>query len=147
MIPFEQQLRAIVEAVTFASPERALVTSSRGAQREAAVRGQRDAFGGLTIALYMDHYSLAPAVEERPASATGAAFVAALQAANPITYRYQEGFTVLRANAGGVWLADAAGQQRFAALSEIVPLANAIAPGLPVRLVPRRGQPGPSTPS
>jgi hypothetical protein len=138
MTSFEQQLRALVAAVTFASPERALVTSSRGALREVAVRGERDAFGGLAVALYIDHYSLAPAGEERSPRVTGSAFVAALQAANPIAYRYQDGFTVVRAEAGGVWLADAAQRQRFAALGEIVPLANAIAPGLPVRLVPMR---------
>jgi len=138
VIPFEQQLRDIVEAVTFTSPERALVRSLRGVQREVVVRGERDAFGGLTVALYTDRYSPAPAGEERPAPAAGAAFAAALQAANPITYRYQDGFTVLRANAGGVWLVDAAGRQRFATLNEVVPLANALAPGLPARLVPMR---------
>ena len=41
----------------------------------------------------------------------------------------------MRADARAFWLVNAAQQQRFAALGEIVPLANGIGPGLPVRLV------------
>ena len=44
-----------------------------------------------------------------------------------------------RADASGAWIVNAMQQQRFAALNEIVPLAGALAPGLPVRLVPLRG--------
>lgn len=138
MIPYDQQLCAIVSAVAFVSPGRAWVTSRRGAQREVAVAGERDAFGGLALALYSDHYSLTPAETAQPANIDNAAFLAALQAANPIAPRYQDGWTVVRADASGAWLVDAAQQQRFAARNEIVPLANAIAPGLPVRLVPMR---------
>jgi hypothetical protein len=61
-----------------------------------------------------------------------------LRAANPVAARYQDGWTVMRADASGVWITDAARQPRLAALNEIVPLAGAIAPGLPVRLVPQR---------
>ena len=138
MIPFDQQLRVIVSAVAFVSPGRALLTSRRGAQREVAVAGERDGFGGLALALYTDHYSLAPESPTSPARIDNAAFLAALQAANPIAPRYQDGWTVVRADASGAWLVNAAQQQRFAARNEIVPLANAIAPGLPVRLVPLR---------
>jgi HopA1 effector protein family len=140
MIPFDQQLRAIVAAVSFASPERARVTNLRGAVRDVVVTGERDRFSGLTVALYADHYSLLP-VDAPPASLNGAEFLASLQAANPITSRYEDGWTVTRADAGGAggaWIVNAAQQQRFAAFNEIVPLANAVAPGLPVRLVPLR---------
>jgi hypothetical protein len=138
MIPFDQQLRSIVAAVSFASPQVARVTNLNGAQREVAVAGERDTFGGLAVALYADHYCLLPAVSDPPATETAAAFLAGLRAANPVAARYQDGWTVMRAEANGVWIADAAQQPRFAALNEIVPLANAIAPGLPVRLVPQR---------
>lgn len=137
MIPFDQQLRAIVAAVSFASPERARVTNLRGAARDVVVAGERDQFSGLAVALYSDHYSLLP-TDAPPASMNGAEFLASLQAANPIASRYDDGWTVTRADAGGVWTVNAAQQQRFAAFNEIVPLANAIAPGLPVRLVPLR---------
>jgi hypothetical protein len=138
MIPFDRQLRAIVDAVSFASPQQARVTNLNGAQREVAVAGERDAFGGLAGALYADHYCLLPAGEARPATEDGTAFLASLRAANPVAPRHQDGWTVMRAEPGGVRIVDAAQQQRFAALNEIVPLANAIAPGMPVRLVPRR---------
>lgn len=139
MIPFDQQLRAIVDAVSFASPQQARVTNLNGAQRDVAVPGERDAFSGLAVALYADHYSLQPAGEEPPAAGlSGADFLAALRAANPVAQRHQDGWSVVRADAGGVWIVDAAQQPRFAALNEIVPLANALAPGSPVRLVPQR---------
>lgn len=138
MIPFDQQLRMIVAAVSFVSPERARVGNANGAQRDIAVAGERDAFGGLAYALYTDHYCLLPAGAEEPATETGAAFLAQLQAANPVARRHQDGWTVVRVEAGGLWITDAAQQPRFATLNEIVPLANAIAPGLPVRLVPQR---------
>jgi hypothetical protein len=139
MIPFDQQLRAIVAAVSFASPQQARVTNLNGAQRDVAVPGERDSFGGLAGALYTDHYCLLPADEARPAAAgDGAAFLASLRAANPVAPRHQDGWTVMRTEPGGVWIVDAAQQPRFATLDEIVPLANAIAPGLPVRLVPQR---------
>jgi hypothetical protein len=138
MIAFDQQLRAMVAAVSFASPQQARVTSLNGAQRDVAVAGERDAFGGLAVALYADHYSLLPAGEERPAAESGTDFLAALRAANPVALRHQDGWTVVRADAGGVWIADAAQQPRFATLNEVVPLANALAPGSPVRLVPQR---------
>jgi type III HopA1-like effector protein len=137
VIPFEEQLAAIVAAVAFVSPARARVTSLRGAQREVAVASERDTFGGLAAALYVDRYSLLPTDAAQP-GVTATAFLGALQAANPIAQRYQDGWTVMRADAGGAWLVNAAQQQRFALLGEIVPLANAIAPGLPVRLVPMR---------
>src|SRR6202022_235116 len=60
VIAFDQQLRAIVAAVSFASPDRARVTNLRGAQRDIVVSGERDTFSGLTFALYADHYSLLP---------------------------------------------------------------------------------------
>ena len=138
MIPFDQQLRAIAAAVSFVSPQQARVTNSNGAQRDVAVAGERDAFGGLAVALYADHYCLPPAGEQQPAAWSGADFVAALRAANPVASRHQDGWTIMRADAGGVWIVDAAQQPRFAALNEIVPLANALAPGSPVRLVPQR---------
>jgi hypothetical protein len=138
MIPFDQQLRKVVAAVAFVSPQHARVTSSNGAQRDVAVAGERDTFGGLAVALYSDHYCLLPAGSDPPATETAAAFLAQLRAANPVAARYQDGWTVMRTEANGVWIADAAQQPRFAALNEIVPLANAIAPGLPVRLVPQR---------
>jgi hypothetical protein len=138
MIPFDRQLRNIVAAVAFVSPQHARVTSSNGVQRDVAVAGERDAFGGLAVALYSDHYCLLPAGPDPPATETAAAFLAKLRAANAVAARYQDGWTVMRADANGVWIANAAQQRRFAALNEIVPLANAIAPGLPVRLVPQR---------
>jgi hypothetical protein len=138
MIPFDRQLRNIVAAVAFVAPQHARVTSSNGAQRDVAVAGERDAFGGLAVALYSDHYCLLPAGPDPPATETVAAFLAKLRAANPVEARYQDGWTVTRTEATGVWIADAAQRPRFAALNEIVPLANAIAPGLPVRLVPQR---------
>jgi hypothetical protein len=138
MIPFDQQLRSIVAAVSFASPQHARVTNLNGAQRDIAVAGERDTFGGLAVALYADHYCLLTAGSDPPATETAAAFLAGLRAANPVAARYQDGWTVMRTEANGVWIADAAQQPRFAALNEIVPLANAIAPGLPVRLVPQR---------
>jgi HopA1 effector protein family len=138
MIPFDRQLRNIVAAVAFVSPQHARVTSSNGVQRDIAVAGERDAFGGLAVALYSDHYCLLPAGADPPATGTAAAFLAQLRAANPVAARYQDGWTVMRTEATGVWIANAAQQPRFAALNEIVPLANAIAPGLPVRLVPQR---------
>ena len=138
MTAFDQQLRAMVAAVSFTSPQHARVTNLNGAERDVAVAGERDGFGGLAVALYADHYSLQPSGEERPAAWSGADFLAALRAANPVAPRYQDGWTVMRADAGGVWIVDAAQQPRFAALNEIVPLANALAPGSPVRLVPQR---------
>jgi hypothetical protein len=138
MTPFNQQLRSIVAAVSFTSPQHARVTSSSGTQRDVAVAGQSDAFGGLAVALYSDHYCLLPASPDAPATETAAGFLAKLRAANPVAARFQDGWTVMRTEANGVWIADAAQQPRFAALNEIVPLANAIAPGLPVRLVPQR---------
>jgi hypothetical protein len=137
MIPFDRQLRAIVAAVSFASPQHARVTNLNGAQRDVAVAGERDGFGGLAVALYADHYCLLPGSAGEAAAVDGAGFLAALRAANPVAPRHQDGWTVMRTEANGVWLADAAQQPRFATLDEIVPLANAIAPGLPVRLVPR----------
>jgi hypothetical protein len=136
--PFDQQLRAIVDAVSFVSLGAARVTSLRGVEREVAVAGERDLFGGLALALYSDHYSLLPVAAERPLNIDAAGFLAALQAANPIAPRHQDGWTVTRADPHGVWVVNAAQQQRFAARNEIVPLANAIAPGQPVRLVPLR---------
>jgi hypothetical protein len=138
MTPFDQQLHSIVAAVSFASPQVARVTNLNGAQRDIAVAGERDTFGGLAVALYADHYCLLPAGSDAPVTETAAAFLTKLRAANPVAARYQDGWTVMRAEANGVWIADAAQQPRFAALNEIVPLANAIAPGLPVRLVPQR---------
>ena len=137
MIPFDQQLRAIVAAVSFVAPDRARVTNLRGAARDVFVAGERDHFSGLTVALYMDHYSLLP-TDAAPASMNGGEFLSSLQAANPIAPRYEDGWTVTRADASGAWLVNATQQQRFAPFNEIIPLANAIAPGLPVRLVPMR---------
>ena len=57
MIPFDQQLRAIVAAVSFVAPDRARVTNLRGAARDVFVAGERDDFSGLAAALYMDHYA------------------------------------------------------------------------------------------
>lgn len=139
---FEEQLRAIAAAVTFTAPDRARITDMRNAQREIAVAVQGSAHGGLTYALYTDWYSAlrsdpAPAPATTPA-ASAAEFLSRLQAANPIPYRYEDGWTVTRADASGVWIVNAMQQQRFAGLNEIVPLAGALAPGLPVRLVPMR---------
>jgi hypothetical protein len=117
----------------------------RNAQREIVIAVQGNAFGGLTYALYADWYSALPS-DPAPATvpvalmAGAAEFLAGLQAANPIAYRHEDGWTVTRADSSGVWIANAMQQQqRFAALNEIVPLAGALAPGLPVRLVPLRG--------
>ena len=138
MIAFDQQLRAMVAAVSFASPARASVSSLKGAQRDVAVASDRDAFGGLAAALYTDRYCQLPDGVEQPAAETAASFLAKLKAANPVGQRHQDGWTIVRVDAGGLWIADAAQQQRFATFNEIVPLANALAPGLPVRLVPPR---------
>jgi len=137
MIPFAQQLRAIVAAVSFTAPGSARVTNLRGAQRDIIVAGERDAFGGLAVALYGDHYSLLPS-EPTPAAMNSDGFLAALRSANPIAPRREDGWTVVRADPSGVWIVDAAQRQRFAALTEIIPLAGALAPGMPVRLVPAR---------
>jgi hypothetical protein len=138
MMAFDQQLRAMVAAVSFASPARAGVTSLNGAQRDVAVASDRDAFGGLAVALYTDRYCQLPGGAEQPAAETAAAFVAKLKAANPVGQRHQDGWTITRVDAGGLWIVDTIKQPRFATLNEIVPLANAIAPGMPVRLVPQR---------
>lgn len=139
MTAFDQQLRAIVAAVTFTSPGYARITSLRNVTRDIIVAGPTDTFSGLKVALYSDHYCLLPTTfTPSPASGNGAAFLASLKAANPVGYRYEDGWTVLRADANGTVIANAAQQQRFAAPHEIVPLANAIAPGLPVRFVPSR---------
>jgi len=138
MIPFDQQLRTIVAAVSFASPAQARVTGASGTQRDIAVAGERDAFGGLAIALYADHYSRLTADTNAPSTEDNAAFLAKLRAANPVPLRHQDGWTIARVDAGGVWITDAAQQQRFATMAEIVPLANAIAPGYPARLVAPR---------
>jgi hypothetical protein len=135
---FDQQLRAMVDAVCFTAPERARVTNLNGVQRDVAVAGERDAFDGLAVALYGEQYCLLPGTVSSPADTNGAAFLAALQAANPVVQRHQDGWTVIRADAQGIWLVDATQRQRFTMLTEVVPLANAIAPGLPVRLVPMR---------
>jgi hypothetical protein len=55
MIPFDRQLRNIVAAVAFVSPQHARVTSCNGVQRDVAVPGERDAYSGLAVALYSDH--------------------------------------------------------------------------------------------
>ena len=141
---FDQQLRAIVGAVAFAAPDRVRITSMRNVQREIVIAMQGNAFGGLTYALYTDWYcalpsDAAPATAPAASAASAAEFLAGLQAANPIPYRHEDGWTVTRADASGAWIANAMQQQRFAALNEIVPLAGALAPGLPVRLVPLRG--------
>jgi hypothetical protein len=140
MIPYDQQLRAIVAAVSFASPLLARITSLRNGQRDIAVAGDGGGAGvsGLAYALYSDWYSLLVPADPAPVNGTSAQFLASLQAANPIAYRYEDGWTVTRADASGVWVVNAAQQQRFAALREVVPLAGAISPGLPVRLVPQR---------
>jgi HopA1 effector protein family len=138
MMAFDQQLRAMAAAVSFASPAHARVSSLNGAQRDVAVAGDRDAFGGLAVALYTDRYCQLPDDAEQPVADTAANLLAKLKAANPVAQRHQDGWTIVRVDAGGLWLADSAQQPRFAALHEIVPLANAIAPGLPVRLVPQR---------
>jgi hypothetical protein len=137
MMAFDQQLRTIVAAVTFVSPEWARVTNPGGTPRDVATAGPGDAFSGLAAALYADHYCWLPASPPAP-SIDKAAFLAKLQAANPVALRHQDGFTISRVDAAGVWIVDAAQQQRFAAMNEIVPLAGATAPGYPVRLVPQR---------
>jgi len=138
MIPFDQQLRSIVASVSFIGPSHARVTDPVGSERDVAVAGERDGYGGLAFALYVDHYSRLTAAPETPTSADKAAFLAGLRAANPVGFRQQDGWTVTRLEAGGVWLVDTAQQPRFALATEIVPLANAVAPGMPVRLVPQR---------
>jgi hypothetical protein len=138
MMAFDQQLRAMVSAVSFISPQQARVTNLNGTQRDVAVAGERDGFSGLAFALYADRYCMLPAHAEQPATETAAAFVARLRAANPVTPRHQDGWTIASVEAQGLWIVDAAQVRRFAARHEIVPLANAIAPGLPVRLVPQR---------
>jgi hypothetical protein len=138
---FAEQLHAIAAAISFVAPDHVRITNIRGVPRDVVVAMQGNAFGGLTYALYMDWYTALPS-DPAPAAApatSAAEFLASLQAANPIPYRYQDGWTVTRADASGVWIVDATQQQRFAALNEIVPLAGALAPGLPVRLVPTRG--------
>jgi HopA1 effector protein family len=137
MIPFDQQLRSIVAAVAFTSPAHARVTGASGSQRDIAAAGERDEHGGLALALYADHYCrLTPG--RTSAAGDKQAFLASLQAANPVVIRHSDGWTVTRLDTGGAWLADASQQPRFATSDEIVPLAGRIAPGLPVRLVPRR---------
>src|SRR5262249_14612695 len=145
---FEQQLRAIVAAVAFVAPDRARITGLRGGQRDVLVAGQRgqvgqvgqgnNAVGGVTNGLYAGWYSALPldAAAGRAVAASAAEFLAGLQAANPIPYRSEDGWTVTRADATGIWVINALQQQRFATLNEIVPLAGAVAPGMPVRLVP-----------
>jgi hypothetical protein len=137
MMTFDQQLRTIVAAVSFISPEWARVTGAGGAQRDVAAAGAGNASGGLAVALYADHYCWL-AADPSARTADKATFLAQLKAANPVALRHQDGFTVSRVDAAGVWIVDAAQQQRFASMSEIVPLANAIAPGYPVRLVSQR---------
>lgn len=137
MMTFEAQLRTIVSAVSFASPEWARITGAGGAQRDVATAGNGNTFGGLAGALYADHYCWL-AADPSAAVTDKAAFLATLKAANPVAPRQQDGFTIARVEAMGVWIVDATQQQRFASINEIVPLANAIAPGYPVRLVPQR---------
>lgn len=138
MIPFNQQLRTIAASVSFTAPGQAHITHPTGTERDVAVAGERDAYGGLAFALYADHYSRLSDHSDAPPIADKAAFLATLQAANPVALRHQDGWTIVRLDAGGVWIIDSAQQQRFAQMNEIVPLANAIAPRMPVRLVPQR---------
>ena len=91
MIPFDQQLRSIVAAVSFASPQVARVTNLNGAQREVAVAGERDAFGGLAVALYADHYCLLPGNAGQAAAVDGTAFLAALRAAKALIAGLRDG--------------------------------------------------------
>jgi hypothetical protein len=114
------------------------VTRAGGVHRDIAIAGERDVFGGLAVALYADHYSALAANAELSSAEDKAAFIASLKAANPVAFRHQDGWTITRVEQGGVWIVDATQQQRFASMGEIVPLATAIAPGLPVRLVPPR---------
>ena len=138
MTSFDEQLRAIVAAVAFASPQHARVTNLNGSTRNVAVAGERDGFSALGVALYADRYSMLPASADRPVKEDAASFLAALRAANTLAQRHQDGWTIMRADASGVWLVDAAQQQRFATLGEVIPLAGALAPGSPARLVPQR---------
>jgi hypothetical protein len=138
MIPFDQQLRTIAASVSFVGLAYARVTDPAGRQRDVAVAGERDAYSGLAFALYADHYSRLTAAADTPDSIDKATFLSQLRAANPVGYRQQDDWTVTRLDATGVWLVDTAQQPRFAQMTEIVPLANVIAPGMPVRLVPQR---------
>ena len=143
MTGFDQQLRTLAAAVSFTSPQQARIVNARGAARVVAVAGARDTFSGLGAALYEDHYCALPVepgppVTQDSVTQDSAAFLVALRAANPVPRRHQDGWTVTRADASGIWLVNAQQQPRFAQLHEVVPLATALAPGRPARLVPQR---------
>ncbi len=67
-----------------------------------SLKVERDAFIGLAFALYADHYSRLGADAGAPSDVDKTAFLSELRAANPVTPRQQDGWTVTRLDAGGV---------------------------------------------
>jgi len=128
---FDQQLRAIVGAIAFTAPDRVRITSMRNAQREIVIAVQGNAFGGLTYALYTDWYCALPS-DPAPATAPAASaaeFLAGLQAANPIPYRHEDGWTVTRADAkvsnwSGCRCSISQIRNAASAIGSVVPCAN-----------------------
>ena len=135
MTAYGDQLRAIVAAVDVVSKDRAYVTSARGERREVNVANERSPFLGLAAALYADHYSALPFSAELP-SVAPEAFFAELCAANPIVPRYEDGWSVVRFDQGGIVVA-AGARQRVVSPAELV-AAGPIAPGAPVRVTAPR---------
>ena len=125
-------LERIVAAVSLPVRNRARI-----GETEIEVGGPGGPTAGLGAALYA-HFYIVPSPAPPPGPGGGGAFLETLRAANPVPQRFEDGWTVLQADAAGILLANPQGGQRRAALAEIVPFAGGIGPGQPVRLaVPR----------
>lgn len=126
----------IVAAVSLEARDRAVVTGT-GGQIAVAVAGPGGPVAGLAQALYGNFYCVpqpaGPGYDPDPA-----AFLAGLRSANPVTARFEGGWTVARIDPSGIILADPMGRQRAAALADILPYGGGIAPGRPVRLAVQR---------
>ena len=92
---YEEQLRALVAAVTMDAPDRARVTGVRGDVVEVAVANERGPFLGLADVLYAGHYNV-PRSAKPVSDADPAAFAAALSAANAIPARVRNGVAIYR---------------------------------------------------
>lgn len=100
MNPYDEQLRAIVEAVTVDAPDRARVADARGGVREVRVATERGPFMGLAEALYAGHYN-AMRDDAPPSTLDADGFLGELRAANRIPQRYENGAPLQRDSVTG----------------------------------------------
>ena len=126
-------LERIVAAVTMKMPGQARIESPTG-PLDVPVAGPAGPAGGLAEALYGRFYIVPCPVPQQ----AEAGFLDRLRAANPVSQRFEDGWTVAVVEPGAVLLADPRGRQRRASPAEVVPVAGALAPGGPVRLAVAR---------